>query len=52
MNLFPFGMPVPKEEIIDREDFLRTIKSRLLMGQNLVLAGPRRIDKTSIVLEL
>ncbi|KLU61793.1 archaeal ATPase [Peptococcaceae bacterium CEB3] len=52
MSLFPFGMPVPKEEIIDREDFLMSVKNRLLMGQNLVLAGPRRIGKTSLALEL
>jgi len=51
-TLFPLGGPVPEEDVVDREDFLNSLTTRLLEGQNIILAGPRRIGKTSLVLEV
>ncbi len=49
---FPVGGPVSEDDIIDRELFLEGITRRLRDGQNLLLAGPRRIGKTSLALEV
>lgn len=51
-RLFPLGGPVSEKDIVDREDFLITLAIRLSEGQSIMLAGPRRIGKTSIALEV
>jgi len=48
---FPVGGPVPGEDLVGREAFLRGLVARLADGNHLLLAGPRRIGKTSLVLE-
>lgn len=51
-KLFPLGGPVSEHDIVDREDFLISLETRLSEGQSMMLAGPRRIGKTSIALEV
>ena len=51
-RLFPLGGPVSERDIVDREDFLVSLGTRLLEGQSIMLAGPRRIGKTSLALEV
>ena len=51
-GLFPLGGPVSKNDIVDREDFLVSLGMRLSEGQSIMLAGPRRIGKTSLALEV
>src|SRR5665647_1604560 len=51
-RLFPLGGPVSEKDIVDREDFLVSLGIRLLEGQSIMLAGPRRIGKTSLALEV
>ena len=51
-KLFPLGGPVSKQDIVDREDFLVSLGMRLSGGQSIMLAGPRRIGKTSLALEV
>ena len=51
-GLFPLGGPVSKRDIVDREDFLVSLGTRLSEGQSIMLAGPRRIGKTSLALEV
>ncbi|GAB6171842.1 AAA family ATPase [Paradesulfitobacterium aromaticivorans] len=50
-TLFPLGGPVSENDIVDREDFLKSIQTRLSDGQSIMLTGPRRIGKTSLALE-
>lgn len=51
-KLFPIGGPVSEEDIVDREDFIASLCRRLSDGQSVMLAGPRRIGKTSLALEV
>jgi len=48
---FPVGGPVPAEDLVGREAYLRRIVGRLADGGHVLIAGPRRIGKTSIILE-
>ncbi|MDQ7095711.1 ATP-binding protein [Desulfosporosinus sp. PR] len=50
-TLFPLGGPVDENDIVGREDFLKSIQARLADGQSIMLTGPRRIGKTSLALE-
>src|SRR5438128_2609319 len=49
---FPVGGPVPGADLVGRETFIRRIVERLGDGNHVLLAGPRRIGKTSIILEV
>ncbi len=49
--LFPVGGPVPAEDLVGREPYLRLAAARLMDGNHLLISGPRRIGKTSIILE-
>src|SRR5437773_9667261 len=49
---FPVGGPVPGADLVGRETFIRRIVDRLGDGQHVLLPGPRRIGKTSIILEV
>ncbi|WP_242839597.1 AAA family ATPase [Desulfofundulus thermocisternus] len=51
-KLFPVGGPVSEKDIVDREDFITSLQIRLGDGQSVMLAGPRRIGKTSIAYEV
>jgi len=51
-KLFPVGKPVLSEDIVDRDDFIVRLVMRLSEGQSVMLAGPRRIGKTSLALEV
>src|SRR3989442_11665752 len=48
---FPVGGPVPAAGLVGREGYLRRLVERLEDGQHVLVAGPRRIGKTSLVLE-
>src|SRR2546428_6642402 len=48
---FPVGGPVPAADLVGREGYLRRLVERLEDGQHVLVAGPRRIGKTSLVLE-
>src|SRR5213593_3369275 len=49
---FPVGGPVPGADLVGRETYIRRIAERLGDGNHVLLAGPRRIGKTSIILEV
>lgn len=51
-KLFPIGGPVAEEDIVDREDFITSLVTRLSEGQSVMLYGPRRIGKTSLAHEV
>jgi uncharacterized protein len=48
---FPVGGPVPAADLVGRDAYLRRLVERLEDGQHILVAGPRRIGKTSIILE-
>ncbi|TEB08397.1 Archaeal ATPase [Pelotomaculum schinkii] len=50
--LFPLGGPVPENDIIGRDSFIDTLQMRLAEGHSVMLAGPRRIGKTSLAQEV
>ncbi|MDI6711043.1 MAG: ATP-binding protein [Bacillota bacterium] len=50
-KLFPLGHPVPEEDLVGRLHFVDTLVSRLEEGDSIMLAGPRRIGKTSLAQE-
>ncbi|MBM4434162.1 MAG: ATP-binding protein [Chloroflexi bacterium] len=49
---FPVGGPVPADDLVGREPYLRSTAARLGDGEHLLIAGPRRIGKTSVILEV
>ena len=49
---FPVGGPVPPADLVGRESYIRRAVERLADGNHLLVAGPRRIGKTSIILEV
>ncbi|HEX4743380.1 MAG TPA: ATP-binding protein [Candidatus Limnocylindria bacterium] len=48
---FPVGGPVPGPDLVGREAYLRRLVDRLQDGTHVLVAGPRRIGKTSIIHE-
>jgi len=50
--LFPLGGPVSESDIVGRDDFIISLENRLSEGQSIMLAGPRRIGKTSVANEV
>jgi AAA+ ATPase superfamily predicted ATPase len=48
---FPVGGPVPAADLVGREAYLRRLLDRLEDGNHVLVVGPRRIGKTSIILE-
>src|SRR3989449_11184237 len=48
---FPVGGPVPAADLVGREAYLRRLTEGLEDGQHVLISGPRRIGKTSIILE-
>jgi hypothetical protein len=49
---FPVGGPVPASDLVGRETYIRRLVERLGDGNHVLVAGPRRIGKTSIILEV
>src|ERR1051326_3570756 len=49
---FPVGGPVPAADLVGRETYIRRIAERLSDGNHVLVAGPRRIGKTSLILEV
>ena len=43
---------MPAEDLVGREPYMRRATERLLDGEHLLIAGPRRIGKTSVILEV
>lgn len=51
-NIFPTGRPAGPADVVDREEFIREAVERLMMGHDIMLAGPRRIGKSSVAGEI
>src|SRR5579875_4039376 len=51
MNPFVYGAPVTGELFVGRESELATLHSRMRNHINVVVTGPRRIGKTSLLVE-
>ena len=49
---FPLGGPVPSADLVGREGYIRRATTRLGDGNHILIAGPRRIGKTSVMLEV
>src|SRR5256885_12836563 len=49
---FPLGGPVPAADLVGREGYIRRATARLADGNHILIAGPRRIGKTSVMLEI
>src|SRR2546425_8025508 len=49
---FPVGGPVPASDLVGRETYIRRLAERLGDGNHVLVAGPRRIGKTSGILEV
>src|SRR5260221_237498 len=49
---FPLGGPVPAADLVGREGYIRRAAARLGDGNHILIAGPRRIGKTSVMLEI
>src|SRR3979490_529158 len=49
---FPLGGPVPAADLVGREAYIRRATARLADGSHILIAGPRRIGKTSVMLEI
>src|SRR3989475_10745976 len=48
---FPVGGPVPAADLVGRESYLRRLVDRLEDGNHVLVAGPRRLGKTALILE-
>lgn len=50
-DLFPVGRVVPPSDLVGREAAIVDLMQRLQSGSSVIIAGPRRIGKTSVVVE-
>lgn len=50
--VFPYGRPVTGRHLVGREKEVKKILSLIGNGQSVVLSGPRRTGKTSVLLEV
>lgn len=50
-KLFPAGIPVSGKDLIGREKELSSLISYIKIGQSVVILAPRRLGKTSLILE-
>lgn len=50
--LFPVGTLAGEDDVVDREQFIGDVAAQLASGQSVVIAGPRRIGKTSVSREI
>lgn len=51
-SLFPVGRVAGPDDVVDREPFIDLIVHELISGQSVMIAGPRRIGKTSVAYEI
>ena len=51
-NIFPLGIIVSSDDVVDREQFIQETKLRLFHGNSVMLSGPRRIGKSSVAREI
>lgn len=51
-NPFKYGEPVTKEDFADRESECKELTHDLYSGQNIILYSPRRLGKTSLIMEI
>ena len=51
-NPFKYGEPVIGEDFTDRESECKEIAHDLYSGQNIILYSPRRLGKTSLIIEI
>jgi hypothetical protein len=49
-NPFEFSDPVLGDSFADRKSELKTLTTRMLAGQNVIVISPRRYGKTSLIL--
>lgn len=49
---FPRGRIIPSDDVIGRHGFLKRLEERLYYGDSVMLAGPRRIGKSSAAFEV
>lgn len=50
-SIFPTRVPIPPEDVVDREAFLDELVRRALDLQSVLIAGPRRTGKTVLATE-
>ncbi|MDQ0190244.1 AAA family ATPase [Alicyclobacillus cycloheptanicus] len=50
--VFPFGSVAQEEDVVDRERYIREMIVRMESGQSAIIAGPRRIGKSSVGREI
>ncbi len=50
--LFPKGHVLNSEDVLERSGFIQEVRLRLVAGDSVTLAGPRRIGKTSVAVEI
>lgn len=50
--LFPKGHVLLSEDVLERGGFIREVSLRLVAGDRVMPAGPRRIGKTSVAFEI
>ncbi len=50
-SVFPTRVPLPPEDVVDREEFLAELVRRALDVQSVLIAGPRRTGKTVLANE-
>jgi len=51
-NPFKYGVAVTGDDFVDRTEELKELKNEALAGKSVVLYSPRRLGKTSLLLEL
>ena len=51
-NPFKYGVEVSGDDFVDREQEMMELRRELLSGKSIILYSPRRIGKTSLILEL
>lgn len=49
---FPVGKVVGPSDLVGREPAIQDLTARLMGGQSILVAGPRRIGKTSVASEV
>lgn len=51
-RLFPVGTPVVGKDLVGREKEISLLSNYINIGQSVVILGPRRLGKTSLILEM
>lgn len=51
-RIFPLGVPVEPQDVLHAPTFLKEVTDRLWDGQSVMIAGPRRVGKSSAAYEV